>query len=47
MRAILISVVLASLIAGRPLLASEQQDLTALRALDQAYATEWLQEPVE
>ena len=43
MRAVATLIVVATFLAGRPLLADEQQDLAALRALDQAYATEWIE----
>lgn len=43
MRAVVTLAVMATFIAERPLLANEQHDLAALRALDQAYAEEWIE----
>jgi len=43
MRLIVAALMIIALIAGRPGLADEGLDRAALRALDQAYATEWLE----
>lgn len=43
MRPIAIVIVFTLLVAGDFAEASEEQDLTALRALDQAYASEWIE----
>ena len=43
MRLIIAALMIIALIAGRPGRADEGQDRAALRALDQAYATEWLE----
>jgi len=42
MRAIVVIIVFALVAAGDFAIASEDQDLAALRALDQAYASEWI-----
>lgn len=42
MKFIVSTIALATLFAGRPALADEQEDMASLRALDQAYATEWI-----
>ena len=43
MKAVVFIISAATIVVGRPLLAEEQQDVAALRALDQAYATEWIE----
>lgn len=47
MKAFVFLVAATTFIANRPLLAAEQQDMVALRALDQAYATEWIEGDAE
>ncbi len=42
MRSIIYALVVATLIVGQPVLADEDHDEAALRALDQAYATAWM-----
>ena len=42
MRLVFIVILLMSFVASCPVLANEQDDVVALRALDQAYATEWI-----
>ena len=43
MKVVVLIIAAATVVVERPLLAEEQQDVTALRALDQAYATEWIE----
>ena len=43
MRSIATLIVFATLTTVRPLLADDQKDWAALRALDQAYATKWME----
>jgi uncharacterized protein (TIGR02246 family) len=42
MRSIINALVFAALIVGQPVLSDEDHDEAALRALDQAYATAWI-----
>ena len=42
MKSIFYALVIATLIVGQPLLANEDRDEASLRALDQAYATAWM-----
>ncbi len=43
MRLVVRAMAIAVLIAGWPVLADDMQDVTALQALDQAYAAEWIE----
>lgn len=43
MKAVVFMIAAATFVVERPLLAEEQQDVAALRALDQAYAVEWIE----
>ena len=43
MQTIPVTIVLMALAFGRPALADERRDTAALKALDQAYAAEWLE----
>jgi len=47
MKAVIFLIWAAAFMAERPLLAEEQQDVAALRALDQAYAKEWIEGDAE
>lgn len=42
MKVVISSLIAAAFVIGQPLLADEQQDVADLRALDQAYAAEWM-----
>jgi uncharacterized protein (TIGR02246 family) len=42
MKVVISSLIAAGFVIGQPLLADEQQDVADLRALDQAYAAEWM-----
>ncbi len=42
MKSIVIAIALTASVLTRPVLANEQEDLVALKALDQAYAAEWI-----
>ena len=42
MKSIVIAIALTASVLTRPVLANEQEDLAALKALDQAYAAEWI-----
>lgn len=42
MRSIICAVVLTAIAIGEPVLADEDSDVAALRALDQSYATAWM-----
>jgi len=42
MRSIIETLAIATLIVGQPVLAADDHDKAALRALDQAYATAWM-----
>lgn len=43
MRPVVIAIVLTSFVVCFPALSNEQDDIAALQALDQAYATEWME----
>jgi len=43
MRLIVTTIVFTALVTARPTMADEQDDTAALRALDQAYAAEWIE----
>ncbi len=43
MRLVVIAIVLTRIAASFPALSNEQDDVAALQALDQAYATEWIE----
>ena len=42
MKSIVIAIALTASVLTRPVLANEKEDLAALKALDQAYAAEWI-----
>lgn len=42
MKVVISSLIAAAFVIGQPLLADEQQDVADLRALDKAYAAEWM-----
>ena len=43
MRSLLLLIVVATMVPGNPSRADEQADMSALKSLDQAYASEWIE----